>query len=104
MKQTNMSKILRETDKNLVLNLQKYSIKSKDYIQFKGMVFHTSKWPRQSYLDQDSRNKNQCGFCNAILGQVPLSPTGKHLLNRSWKHMWYQPKTKIGEHKKEKGH
>ena len=29
------------------------------------------------------RNKNQCFFCNVILGRVTLSPTGLHLLHCS---------------------
>jgi hypothetical protein len=31
------------------------------------------------------RNKNQCVFCNVVLGQVTLSPTGSHLLH--WNRM-----------------
>ena len=30
------------------------------------------------------RNKNQCVFCNVILGQVTLSPTGSHRLHWPW--------------------
>ena len=35
----------------------------------------------RAFMPGHDRNKNQCIFCNIILGQVTLSPTGSHLLH-----------------------
>ena len=35
----------------------------------------------QGIMPGHDRNKNQCVFCNIILGQITLSPTESHLLH-----------------------
>ena len=47
------------------------------------LISVTLQIPRALCLVMHECNKNQCVFCNFILGQVTLSPTEWHLLHRS---------------------